>query len=404
MELDKQKIYSKNNVEISDRIECMVNSLVGVDTSKIKMNEKGMFEHFEINPLYNERKSLEEIMIEDKVPGLCIAVINNFEIEWVKAFGIKNAETEEPVSIETMFQAASISKSLVATVVLKLVEKGLLDLDEPINSKFKNWTIPSNEFTKDNEITLKHILTHSSGINSPDGGFDREDNSAPTILQVLKGEAPAKNHPVKVEFIPGSKQQYSNHGFIILEKLVEDITGKKLNELAQEFIFKPLGMKDSLFGYPSEEIQKRMSFSHRNGVTYEPHIGLSPHIFGCGGLITTPLDLARFALGLINAYRGAKNSILTQTIAQKMISSQVKIDPHIWFGKTSFGLGVFLDERKDTYFFEHAGGNNPGAASEMIANPNTGQGAIIMTNSLTAHNRLINSLLYTIAEEYGWSK
>ena len=397
-----QIIFSTNKEEVKKRIEKIENSIIGIDSSSMKMKEDGTFEHYEIHPIYNERKTIIEKMDEDNIPGFCMAVINNFEIEWVKAFGTINIDTKEPVTTNTMFQAASISKSLVATVVLNLVEKGLLNLDEPVNNKLKDWQIPDNEYTKGNEITLRHILSHTSGINSPNGGFGREEGSSPSILQTLGGEAPAKNKPLEVEFKPGSRQQYSNFGFILLEKLVQDVTGKKLNELANEIIFKPLGMKNSLFDYPSEEIQKKMTYSHRDDQIYKPNVGLSPCVFGCGGLVTTPLDLAKFALGLINSYNGENNSILTQSTAQKMFTKQVELDPSIMFGRNGMGLGLFLYIKGDTFFFDHLGGNTPGAASVMIANPTTGQGAIIMANTLKAHDWLISSILYTLAEEYDW--
>lgn len=222
-------------------------------------------------------------------------------------------------------------------------------------------------------------------------------------MQVLKGESPAKNLPLEVEFTPGSRWEYSNFGYILLEKLVQDVTSKKLNELAQEIIFDPLGMKNSLFAFPSKDIQKRMSFSHTKEEIHNPSVGLSPHIYGCGGLITTPLDLATFALGLIDSYRNVKDSILSQEIAQKMLTKHIDLDPHIQFGRNGMGLGVFMFIRDDTFCFDHSGGNYPGAASVMVANPQTGQGAVIMANSLNAHNCLINSLLYTLAEEYNWT-
>jgi CubicO group peptidase (beta-lactamase class C family) len=403
MKVKTQEIFSKNLGVVKERIERIVNSSVGVDLSSVKMKDNGEFEHYEIQPKLEEKKSLFDRMEEDVIPGFSMVVINNFEIEWAKAFGVKNSETKEPVTIDTMFQAASISKSLVATVVLHLVEKGLLGLDEPVNNKLKGWKIPDNEFTKEKKITIKHILTHNSGINGPNGGFGREENSAPTILQTLNGDAPAKNKPLEVEFPPESKFQYSNFGFILLEKLVHDITGKKLNELAYEIIFEPLGMKSSLFDYPSEEIQKQMTYTHGNGEIYEPNVGLSPCVFGCGGLVTKPLDLAKFALGLINSYQGRKGSILTQTIAQKMLTKQIELNPTKFFGRDGMGFGIFLITDKDTFFFDHLGGNNPGSASIMIANPISGQGVVIMANSLSAHNRLISSILYTLAEEYDWT-
>ena len=138
-----------------------------------------------------------------------------------------------------------------------------------------------------------------------------------------------------------------------------------------------------------------MSFSHTKEEIYDPSVGLSPNIFGCGGLITTPHDLATFALGLIKSYSGTKDSILSQEITQKMLTKHIDLNPNILFGRNGMGLGVFMFIRDNTFCFDHTGGNYPGAASVMVANPKTGQGAVIMANNLNAHNRLFHALLYT---------
>lgn len=398
-----QKIYSKNTEDVAKRIERLEKSLIGVDLTKMKIADNGQYEHFEIHPKYDERKSILERMDEENVPGLCVAIINNYEIECVKAYGTKNLKTKEPVTIDTLFQAASISKTLLATITLHLVGSGILDLDEPINDKLKDMSIPSNEYTEKVDVTLRQILTHSSGLNPPNNGFGREEGSSPTLLQVLKGESPAKNEPLSVEFTPGTKQQYSNHGFLLIEKLVQDVTGRKLHDLANEFVFTPLGITDSLFDYPTKEIQGKMTFTHKDEEIFEPVRGLAPNCFGCGGLVTKPIDLAKIAIGLMNAYRGVSNGILTQKIANEMLTCHVKLNPSEWFGCNGFGLGVFLRINKDNFLFEHFGGNYPGSASVLMANPHTGQGAVIMANSLNAHKLLVNSLLFTIADEYKWS-
>ncbi|MCE7743407.1 MAG: beta-lactamase family protein [Candidatus Heimdallarchaeota archaeon] len=259
------RVLGKNKEEVSKKIQKIESSLFAVENKS--KDEKGDIVDVLPYPIIDDEKPLIERMLECKVPGLCIAVINEFEIEWIKSYGVKNTNTQEPITLDTIFQAASISKPMVATLALQLVEKNKLDLDEPTNNKLKNWCIPESEFTKTKEITLRHILTHTSGINMPFGGFGREEGSTPTILQTLRGESPAKNDPVKVEFEPESRHQYSNLGFIVIEKLLQDVTGKNLNELAKEMLFEPLGMTNSYFLFPSEELQKQMIYPHNEDGT-----------------------------------------------------------------------------------------------------------------------------------------
>lgn len=167
-----------------------------------------------------EKTSIPEKTQFYKVPGLSISIINNYEVEWAKSFGIKDVRTENTVMTDTLFEAGSTSKALTAAAVLHLVERKLLDLDESVNDKLVTWKIPDNKYTKETKISLRHLLTHTSGINRPDSGFDVKKGKKPTLNQVLNGEVPAVNDPVKVVNFPGKKHDYSNFGFIIVQKTV----------------------------------------------------------------------------------------------------------------------------------------------------------------------------------------
>ncbi len=402
MNKSTQKIFGSNKGEISDKIQKIENSLVGVNHKSPVKNESGLIVEGLPYPIFEEKKTIVERMDEHNIPGLCIAVINNYEVEWVKGYGVKNIHTKDPIALDTIFQAASITKVLMATMALHLVEKKILDLDEPVNNKLKDWKIPESEFTKEKEITLRHILTHTSGINPPNGGFGREEGSAPSIIQTLRGEAPAKNEPVEVLFESGSRHQYSNFGFIIIEKLLQDVTGKKLNDLANELLFEPLGITNSFFEFPSKELQKRMIYPHdKNSKSYEPYTGLSPAVFGCGGLLTTPFDLAKIAIELMNAYQGNSNRVLTASIAKQMFSQKVALDPVKYWGLTGQGLGVFLCQKENSFFFDHKGTNFPGSSGVLMANPISGHGVVMMANSIDGHP-FFESIKFTLAYEYDW--
>ena len=107
--------------------------------------------------------NLTELMKIYKVPGLSVAVIDNFKIAWAKAYGVTEAGATTPVTIHTLFQAGSISKPVAATGALYLVEHGKLSLDENVNDKLKTWQVPDNEFTKDQKVTLRRLLSHKIG-------------------------------------------------------------------------------------------------------------------------------------------------------------------------------------------------------------------------------------------------
>ncbi|MGA9350858.1 MAG: serine hydrolase domain-containing protein, partial [Anaerolineae bacterium] len=195
-------------------------------------------------------KTLSERMAYYKVPGVSMAVINDNRIAWAKGYGVIKAGSDTPVTTETLFEAASSTKLLTSAIALRLVEQGRLDLDEDVNKQLKSWRIPENDFTQQHEVTLRLLLTHQSGLNRPDGGFDWENESVPSLVQVLKGEAPARNEAAVLEYVPGTKWQYSNIGYVMIQLLLEDVVGKSFAQIAQENVFGPVGMKSSTLVYP----------------------------------------------------------------------------------------------------------------------------------------------------------
>src|SRR5687768_16173884 len=113
--------------------------------------------------------TLEERMKHWKVPGLSVAVIKDFKVEWARAYGVKDIDTKEPVTTETLFQAGSICKPVAAMVALKRVQDGKIALDENINNKLQTWKLPDNEFTAKKKVTLANLDRKSTRLNSSHG-------------------------------------------------------------------------------------------------------------------------------------------------------------------------------------------------------------------------------------------
>lgn len=384
-------ILSKEEDEIKERIK-------RIETRIPQLNLDGGLP----TPKWEITSNLSEQMQKLNVPGINIAVINNFEIEWTKCFGVKDIRTQEQVSLNTLFEAGSATKTLVAVAVLNEVEKNLLDLDVSVNDKLRTWKIPDNEFTKENKVTLRQLITHSAGINRPSSMFGCEEGKTPTIEQILNGESPAKNDPVEVGFVPGKGHEYSNIGYIIIEKLLEDITGKKLSEIIEEVVLKPLEMNNSTVEYPSEELKKKSIVPH-DDTGEAKETGLIRGASAPGGLLTTPLELGKILVELMKAYHGKSSKILSSEMVKQMFSSQVpQMNSAKFFGFTGQGLGIFLIEDGDNLLITHPGTNMPGATCMMIANVKTGHGAVIMANGI--NGELLNlMILFAIVKEYQWS-
>ena len=231
--------------------------------ARIQRVETGLLPETQIKG--NTPWTIQERMKHYKSPGVSIAVINDFRIEWVKAYGFTDIETRDPVSERTLFQAGSISKPVAAMVALKKVEQGKISLDENINDKLTSWKLPDNEFTAKQKVTLGHLLSHSAGLTVH--GFPGYEVGAPlpTLPQVLNGASPANTAAVRVNLEPGTKFRYSGGGTTIMQLALMDIEGKPFPIIAQETVLGPLQMRDSTYSQPlPDEIRKMAASGHRD--------------------------------------------------------------------------------------------------------------------------------------------
>ena len=159
------------------------------------------------------RLDLLKLMQLYKVPGLSIAVIDNFQIVWAKAYGVVEAGSNTPVTTRTLFQAGSISKPVAATGALYLVEQGKLSLDEDVNQKLKTWKIPENEFTKTEKVTLRRLMSHTGGLTVHGfPGYDVND-SMPSLVQIFDGEKQRRIGPqIEVCWLQGGTKSLQSFG------------------------------------------------------------------------------------------------------------------------------------------------------------------------------------------------
>jgi CubicO group peptidase (beta-lactamase class C family) len=369
---------------------------------KIERVENGLVELglADMNYVHPEvRMTLSDRMAHYKVPGVSIVVIDNNKVEWANAYGVLNVESGVAVTTESLFEAASTTKLLTGVIVLHFVERGQLDLDKDVNSYLNSWKIPDSEFTREQKVTLRRLLTHQSGINRPDGGFSEAEGSHPTLLQVLKGEFPAQNRPATVEYVPGAKWQYSNMGYVVIQQVVEDVLGKPFAVVARETVFKPLGMTSSTLVYPlSGEDQEREAVPHdAEGKAHKP--GMTPAAVAHGGLMTTPSDLALLAIDLMRAYEDGSGRIISQAAAKQMFSRELNID--IMGFALGEGVGVILRGEEKDFSFLHPGGNDPGACCWLEGVPESGRGIVIMSNGAMG-DVLSFEILFPVIEEYRW--
>lgn len=361
----------RDDSNIQQRIYRLENGLMGFKSPA------GMFQPDSAQ--LADPKILTERMEHYKTPGVSIAVINDSQIEWTKAYGTINVNTGVPVTTETIFEAASTSKFITAVLALHFVEQGVIDLNMNVNNYLKSWQVPENVFTQEEKVTLQRLLTHKAGL--PTTNFSNEENAShPTLIDVLKGESPALNSPAIPELVPGSEWKYSNIGYDVIQLLLEDVTGKPFQQIAEEVIFEPLKMDNSTFEYPLDSEKKnREAMPHDNeGIAREPimHLTALAH----GGLTTTPTDLAKFTCEIMLSYQGKSEKIISREMTRQLLKKEFDLDPRMFGIPISEGLGVLLIGEGKDLLFTHPGSNLPGLNCWLIGWPERGNSIVIMTN------------------------
>ena len=350
----------------------------------------------------SERPAKEKELIRRmkyyKVPGFSAALVYQEELAWARGFGLMEAGGEKPVTTETIFQAASISKPVTAMVALHLVEAGLLDLDADANDFLRSWKIPKSKYTQTGpdgvqpKVTLRGLLSHSAGLWIHGYRGYPSGRELPTLRQILNGEPPANSKPVRMVQTPGKAYKYSSGGYLVAQQMIEDVTGRSLAVLAKEFIFDKLGMASSTFAprLPKAYLP-RAATAHRK--TGEPVPGRW-HTYpeqAAASLWTTPSDLVRLMVQVFRSYKNESNLVLSAEMTRQMLVPQMSLG----------GLGFNIVIRDGMTRFGHPGWNE-GFHSMMLGCLEMGQAVVWMTNGENGR-RLGWEVSRGLAEVVGWS-
>ena len=286
------------------------------------------------------------LMMQAQVPGLSLSLIHAAEIIWSSAFGVRQANTSEFVSTQTIFQAASLSKPLFAYATLHLVERGELNLDRPLTSY-----LPSASLLDDplrDRITTRIVLCHMTGWPNW-----REDGQ-----------------PLHRSIAPGERFGYSGEGFGYLQQVVEHIAGQSLETFMQKTVFNPLSMSSSSYLWTVSDDVDIATAHDQQGKPSLSFTMAAPH--AAASLHTTPSDYARFLCAMLqpDTITGTLSSISTK----EMLRPQIQLEPEI-----AWGLGWGLQQTEDGWAFWHSG-DNPGFKNFTLVYPEAQMGIVIMTN------------------------
>ena len=337
--------------------------------------------------------TLEQLMEKLRVPGVSVAVIKDFEIHWAKGYGTSDVTTGAPVTPDTIFQAASISKPTAALGVMRLVQDGKMSLDAEINTLLKSWKLPASEHTRDRPVTLRALLSHTSGLG--DGfGFPGYPPNAPlpSVVQILNGEKPSNTGKVLLDRPPFTAYKYSGGGVTIVQLAVTDTTGRAFHEVMKSLVLDPIGMRHSAFEQPlSAERDSTAARAHSGGgAAMDAKWHVYPEL-QAAGLWTTPSDLARLAIELQRTLQGQSTRVLSLASAREMITP---------VGVGDFAVGFGLRKLGEGWYFGH-GGSNWGFQCDLVAHVRKGYGVAIMTNA-DSGGVVVNEIRNRVAAAYNW--
>lgn len=321
-------------------------------------------------------KEIALLLKQYDIPGASLAVVSHGKIIWAKAYGFADIDTKRPVTTDTLFQAASITKSLTSTAVMKILAKYHIALDAPLNNYLKRWKIPANKYTKRHEVTVLTLLNHTAAISNPypDGGYSYKDK-LPTLTQLFLGKPPATNPPLTVIAVPGSQYNYCNGCYSILQMFLEDVTSTSYPELMRTLILQPAGMSNSYFdNHLFINSPNKVALPYNSDHQRFTQAPTTSPIYSTGYLWTTSRDLAKFIIAIQKSLN-TSHGLLSQSQAHDLVTPS---------STPTRGLGFFIsdkngDEQAKGKYFMHTG-SNIGYLTMLMGSVDGKNGAAIMIN------------------------
>lgn len=337
-------------------------------------------------PLWNMEKRMQEY----NLAGLSIAVINNYQIEWAKGYGLTNIATENKVTTETVFQAASISKTINAVALLKLAELQKVSLDAEINTLLTSWKFPYNKNISTTPITLRQLLSHTAGLSTHGFNGYKNFNHLPSIIEILDGRKPANSDKVVPVIPPNQEFKYSGGGTMVTQLILSDNQSLPYEQFVKNHIFQPLQMNHSFYSNEPNKYPNEIATGHvDSGKPLENDYNIYPES-AAAGLWTTPTDLSKLLIDIQLSLTRNNSKILTGFFAEEMTSPTKD-------GMAA--LGLFIENQNGEKYIQHSGANR-GFRGKFYAGLSNGKGVVIMVNG--TNTEIIEEIIRSVALVYDW--
>lgn len=368
--------------------------------------------------------TLQEICDSEKIPGMALIVSQNGEREFEKMYGFRDKERKLPVTADTLFGVASITKSVVALAIMQLEDEGKLSVDDPVVHWLSEFKLPQSTYTE--RITIHHLLTHTSGLpglpavhqaraesimNDPDGEY-------------LFGDIPRGNRPVKtvidvmeamekMDFsllgAPGEVFNYSNEGYALLQEIIERASGKSFIPYVDAHILEPLGMNRSVF--LTEDLIEKENVTELYAYTKdkERQVFHSPvwwdvgDIYSNGSMKASVSDLMTYLdVYLLDGFANG-NRIVSEKSIEKMTTPYITLP-----NGNQYGYGLQVQKKEGNRFVGH-GGSIKGVSSNIQLAKDNGLAVCVLANiaevdaeglASTAMNQLLEIETDEVLPEY----
>lgn len=324
-----------------------------------------------------------DLMEEHGVPGVSLAVIDDFAVAYVRSYG--DAEPGRPVTPDTLFQAASLSKPVAGLVAAEIAEQGRVDLEADVTTMLASWTLPPSAYGE--TITLRMLLAHRAGINVPSFPGYTMSEPLPELDRLLPGVRD-KNEPMRVIAQPGTEHNYSGGGFLIAQLAIEDHTGLLFEDIAETEVFDVLGMELSTFRLFYPDDREVLAVGYRADGTELAGGGWHQYPeTAAGSMWTTAEEYAVLVADVMRSYVDDSGMVLDQATAELLL------DP-------DFAVGFGMSREQGGIAIGHDGANE-GYRSEFVAVPHLGQGVVLLTNSDSGLD-LTAAVVDEVAGQFSW--
>ena len=321
---------------------------------------------------------VDEVLNHWPVAGLAVGVVRTGSTSWFHGQGVADLASNTPITEDTVFRIASITKTFTAIAVMQLWEQGLVDLDAPANDYLRGYKmVPAKAGFR--PATLRHLLTHTAGVRAVRGPSDLLDSTLGWGSRADRLRMPLADYyrgGLCVDVEPGTKWAYSNHGFATLGQIIEDVSGRPLDDYFRERLFQPLGMENSDL-IRSGRVRPHLATGYALGsgglkavTDYEVVTA------GGGAVYSTTKDMTRYAAALLNGGANEHGSVLKPETVTQMFEPHYQPDLRI----PGMGLGFFRQEVGGHRTVRHDG-IWKGFLSDLVLAPDDGIGVLAFANT-----------------------